>query len=328
MFHHILVPLDGSKNSEQSIPVASRLARASGGSIVFVRAVLPPVEFGKYARQHSITWERAAYETHHAEAASYLVGMTLKYGNELAGIDVGLVIATGITAEAICTAARLEHADLIIMRSRDESGLQRWFFGSVTQEVSRHSSVSVLILHEHGPALSMRRASHPLRVLVPLNGSAASEVALAPALQFLEALAGQEMGVLHLLRVVDMPAIEGKMKSQAHIDTALRTSARQEAEAYLTRVAERLYKEHAAASWLHITTSVIISADVAGTIAQQAEYNGEIEHAGGSDLIVVAKHEHKGLERLLRGHITKHVLHSTRLPLLVVRPQEEVSQRS
>ncbi|HEU0001138.1 MAG TPA: universal stress protein [Ktedonobacteraceae bacterium] len=327
MFQHILVPLDGSKNAEKSIPVASRLARASGGSIVFVRAVLPPVEFGKYAKQHSIAWERAAYETQHAQAASYLVGTTLKYGNELAGIDVGLVVATGITPSAICSAARLEHADLIVMHSHDESAIQRWFFGSVTQEVSRHSSVPVLILHEHGPAIPARRASLPLRVMVPLNGSAASEVAFAPAIEFLEAFAGQEMGILHLLRVIDMPPIEGKMRSQAHIDTSLRTYAKQEAEAYLARVAERLYKEHAEASWLSITTSVIISTDIAGTIAQQAEYNEEVEHAGGSDLIVVAKHEHRGLERLLRGHVTKHMLRSTRLPLLVVHPQEVTSGR-
>jgi len=320
MFQHILVPLDGSKNAEKSIPVASRLARASGGSIVFVRVVLPPADFGKYAKQHSITWEKAAYETQHAQAASYLVGMTLKYGNELAGIDVGLVVATGIAAPTICSAARLEHADLIVMHSRDESTFQRWFFGNVTQEVSRHSSVPVLILHEHGPTIPARRASQPLRVMVPLNGSAASEVALAPALQFLEAFVGQEMGILHLLRVLDMPAIEGKMRSQARID------ARQEAEAYLTGVAERLYKEHAAANWLHITTSVIISTDVAGIITQQAEYNEKVEYAGGSDLIVVAKHKHRGLERLLRGHVTRHVLRSTRLPLLVVHPQKEMSR--
>ena len=30
MFQHILIPLDGSKRAEQAIPVAARLARASG----------------------------------------------------------------------------------------------------------------------------------------------------------------------------------------------------------------------------------------------------------------------------------------------------------
>src|ERR1051326_5761361 len=171
MFQRILVPLDGSKQAEKAIAVAARLARASGASIVFLRAVLPPVDFGKYAKQHSIALEKCPYETQHAGAASYLVNMSLKYGNEIAGIDVGLVIATGLTAPTICAAARPERADLIIMHRRDESSFQRGFFGSVTHEVTRRSDVPVLVLHENGPDLSAIRASRPLRVLVLLNGS-------------------------------------------------------------------------------------------------------------------------------------------------------------
>ena len=58
MFQRIIVPLDGSTGAERAIPVVARLARASGGSIVFVHAVLPPVDFGKYARQHAVLQER------------------------------------------------------------------------------------------------------------------------------------------------------------------------------------------------------------------------------------------------------------------------------
>ena len=327
MFQRIIVPLDGSKSAEGAIPVASRLARACGGSIVFVRVVPPPVELGKYAKQHSVAWERAAYETHHAQAASYLVGTTLKYGNDLAGIDVGLVVATGITNSAICSAARLDHADLIIMRSHEESGFQRWLFGSATQEVVRRSSIPVLILHEHGPGVPATRITRPLRILVPLNGSEESEMALSPALELLSAFAGQQGGTLHLLRVIDLPTSESRIRSQAHINRQSHTM--QEAEAYLQRIRERLYAEHSATSWLHITTSVIISTDIAGTITQQAEYNDDREDTGGSDLIVATNSEHKGIERLLmRGNITKRVLSSTRLPMLVVHPQETPVQSS
>lgn len=328
MFQRILVPLDGSKNAEKAIAVAGRLARASGASIIFLRVVLPPVEFGKYAKQHSIAWEKAAYETQHAEAASYLVNMSLKYANEIAGIDVGLVIATGITVPAICAAARLERADLIIMHRRDESGFQRWFFGSVTQEVTRHSDVPVLVLHEHGPNLSAIRASRPLRVLVPLNGSPAFEIALAPALQFLAASTGQEAGILHLLRVIDLAASANKMSSPGFTDTSLQANGIHEADIYLKDVAERLYKEHSKADWLSITTSVKVSSDIAGTIAQQAEYDGGGDYVGGCDLIVVTDRQHRGIERLLRGKVTRHILTSTRIPVLVIHPRETLSRSS
>src|SRR5438270_651111 len=39
MFKRILVPLDGSVRAERALPIAARLARASGGSIVLVRVV-------------------------------------------------------------------------------------------------------------------------------------------------------------------------------------------------------------------------------------------------------------------------------------------------
>src|SRR5260221_9450010 len=42
MFRRILVPLDGSELAERAIPVAARIARASGGGPVFLRVILPP----------------------------------------------------------------------------------------------------------------------------------------------------------------------------------------------------------------------------------------------------------------------------------------------
>jgi nucleotide-binding universal stress UspA family protein len=39
MFQRILVPLDGSQCAERAIPVAARLARASGGSVILVQAL-------------------------------------------------------------------------------------------------------------------------------------------------------------------------------------------------------------------------------------------------------------------------------------------------
>jgi nucleotide-binding universal stress UspA family protein len=36
MFKRILVPLDGSPRAEHALPVAARLARASGGTVVLL----------------------------------------------------------------------------------------------------------------------------------------------------------------------------------------------------------------------------------------------------------------------------------------------------
>ena len=41
MFRRILVPLDGSKRAERVLPIASRLAKSAGGTVILLRVVNP-----------------------------------------------------------------------------------------------------------------------------------------------------------------------------------------------------------------------------------------------------------------------------------------------
>jgi nucleotide-binding universal stress UspA family protein len=327
MFQRILVPLDESAQAERAIPVAARLARASGGSIVFVCVVIPPVEGGKYAVRQSDVWQRKAFEADRAKAITYLAGMIISHANELAGIEIEMGVASDIVPAGICSTARREHADLVVMCSYGETGLKRWIFGSVAQEVVRHSPVPVLVLHEHGAAFSGSRAAHPLRVLVALDGSPQSEAALEPTIELMAALTTPAQSTLHLLRVVDLPPANGKWRSQVYIDAMMLEQARQEAEAYLKAVAHRLHTGPLAALNLTVTSSVAISTDITSTIIKQAEQIDPPEYVGGCDLIVMTTHERRGLRRLVRGSsVPEHVLDSTRLPLLIVRPHETPTQ--
>ena len=48
MFRRFFVPLDGSPRAEKAIPVAASLARASSGSVILARVLVPPMheEYG------------------------------------------------------------------------------------------------------------------------------------------------------------------------------------------------------------------------------------------------------------------------------------------
>ncbi len=46
MFKRMLVPLDGSTRAERALPVAARIARATGGSLVLLQATSFPVDYG------------------------------------------------------------------------------------------------------------------------------------------------------------------------------------------------------------------------------------------------------------------------------------------
>ena len=325
MFQRVLVPLDGSDRAERAIPVAAQIARANRGSIVLVRVVLPPFEPGKYAAPHSVVWERRAFETHRAEAASYLASTMLAHASELAGIEIDMGVASGLIAPAITSIARSQQADVIVMCSHGETGLKRWFFGSIAQEIINHSTVPALILHEHGSRL-VSYPARPLRALVVLDASPLSEVALEPAAHLITALAAPALATLHLQRVLDLPSFESGWHSRTHLEKAW-----QDAETSLKRTAEDLLQRQTPALYkLTITTSVTASTDVMETITRQTEQaaiTGQAE-VDAFDLIALASHPRRGLRRLITGSLPERMLGSTHLPLLVVRPPEAISTTS
>jgi nucleotide-binding universal stress UspA family protein len=267
--------------------------------------------------------EVEATEKDLAEAASYLEAITVAYADDLAGIKTEIDVATGAASPTIFSTARYEDVDLIVMCSHGETGLKRWVLGGVAQEAVRHSPVPVLVLSEHGMVPSTPDATHPLHFLVALDGSVLAETALEPAAQLIAALAGPRQGELHLLRVVDLPSAYGKMKSQAYISDSMQEEARKEAEKYVKAVADRLCEGPFAAFKLNITSSIVVSTDVAGTIIKQAEQAEGAERFARFDVIAIATHGRGGLRRLVMGSVTERILGATKLPLLIVRPRED-----
>src|SRR5207253_2177357 len=75
-----------------------------------------------------------------------------------------------------------------------------------------------------------------------------------------------------------------------------------------------------------ITSSVVVNPDVAGTILRQAEPPTETQNGNGYALVALATHGRTGIRRWFLGSITEHILGATKLPLLIVRPQEAAIQ--
>src|SRR4051794_15160076 len=161
MFASILVPIDGTAESNAALPAARTFARATGASITLLR-VSPPGDS---------TSDRAAF----TDAAETLERIAAEFrGSE---VPVETVVREGDdVANEILQQSRAQGADLIVMRTHGRVGLERAVLGSVTQRVLAESGVPVALLRPGG-----RRINQIRKLLVPIDGSPGGAVALGTA---------------------------------------------------------------------------------------------------------------------------------------------------
>ncbi|HLJ36588.1 MAG TPA: universal stress protein [Ktedonobacteraceae bacterium] len=320
MFERILVPLDGSERAEQAIPVAARIAKATGGSIVLLQVIEQVTAYDMYSVRSSFVSPQEV-EAAITKATDYLNSTTQK--DELEGVGIQVEVLAGAVAPTICAFAESTSADMIVMSSHGYTGFKRWFLGSVADVVSRSATVPVLILRE-GELLPTDKFQNEssLRALVMVDGSPLSEAVIEPVAHLVAALAAPATGTLHFLRVVNFPVTFGQGKSQANFSMEFIDQEEQAARTYLASLMEQLGKGSVAPLNLSLTASVAASSDVAHTIVEASE-SPENEYA----LLAMSTHGRSGWKRLVIGSVTQRVLHSTKLPMLIVPPLQRAAQK-
>ncbi len=323
MFQRILVPLDGAARAEKAIPLAARLARASGGSVVLLQVICTPADTGGFMYE-PVVFTQEDIDTELSKATKYLT--TISLSDELEGIGAHTLVLVGSVAPSILSAIQMNSIDLVIMSSHGETGLMHWVMGSVAQKIVRHSPVPVLVLRDGGPTLGETTPTVP-RALVSLDGSHLAESAILPTAQLVSALAAPAQGSLHLIRVVTSPPGYERMLPPSEIGPHTMEHEEEEAHTYLRDLSVSLLKKELAGLNLDITWSVIFEPDVAATLVRMAEHGDELRSIPGCQLIAMATHGRSGLQRWALGSITERVLTATRLPMLIVRPQGVASKQ-
>lgn len=200
--------------------------------------------------------------------------------------------------------------------------LKPLYLGSVAEKVIRHAAIPVMAL----PAVEIEQAQvdqQAVRTLIVLDGSPLSEAILESAASLTAALAqaaGQQ-GMVRLMRIVDIPPSYGKFRSgvDSFYDAEMRAEARHEDEQYLRTIAARFTEGEFAKYQLAVSSSVATDTDVAEALVQQAEQ----EHVG---FIAMAAHGRGGVQHWALGSITERVLHATKRPLFILRPQHGAVQ--
>jgi nucleotide-binding universal stress UspA family protein len=157
-------------------------------------------------------------------------------------------------------------------------------------------------------------------ILVPLDGSAFGEHALAPALGI-----ARRVGAMLRFAVVYEPAVPlppvtptpvllDPMPTVPPPDPRLDEELRAQRKSYLASVPERV----AGDGGVHVTTALLEGA-VSDALVTHAE---EI----GADLVVMTTHGRGGLSRLWLGSVAEDVIRGVTRPVLLVRPGDAPSQ--
>ena len=146
----ILVPLDGSRLAESVLPYVESLAKQWADKqvkVVLFRAYQPPVVSSDYPSDMPLSWE----EHVELEAAKcklvvgpYLAGIEKRFKE--AGLEVNKEVPLGKPADEIINYTKNNQVSLIAMITHGRSGISRWAYGSVAEEVMLRTYTPVLLV--------------------------------------------------------------------------------------------------------------------------------------------------------------------------------------
>lgn len=301
MFRKIIVPLDSSSLAEQALCPAASVAHACGAAIelllVHAGAAYDGIIHGSSAGD--------------PEEHVYVQGLAQEVAHRFA-ITVTSHVARGIPVESIVRRARETGADLIVMTSHGRTGFSRAWLGSVADGVVRASTIPVLI---DRPIEGRRwRSSCALpyhRVMIPLDGSALSAAMLEPAIALCRRMDARPILVRVVLPVtIDVSDAGVPLYPPQIVDPEATRHYVDQAQDALTEVSRTLEAD----TRIQAETEVAVGENVAATLIDVAKRRR-------ADIIAMSTHS-RGPSRLLLGSVTDKVLRGTKLPILVLHPQE------
>jgi nucleotide-binding universal stress UspA family protein len=200
VFSKLVVALDGSVESERILPLASTIARITGGELNIVRVIDDDAE--------SAELDAAIRQLASLSAEMGSVGLPL-HTNVVRGDVVGQLLRE----------IDRVNADAVLMTTHGRGGLKRALMGSVTEKMLEHSNVPVIALRSGGKAVDTIHT-----VVVPIDDSLGSALALSAA----KLLAGPASAHIELLHVVP-PLVRYLRGRYIHPEWEEETRARAEA---------------------------------------------------------------------------------------------------
>ncbi|MFN3505412.1 MAG: universal stress protein [Caldimicrobium sp.] len=138
-FKKILVPVDGSKYSEEAVERAIDFASYFKSSVILLSVVEIPIEFYETSTEISKILEHIKLEME-----EFFRKMKMKFKEKI--LEVKSILLEGVIEEKILEKAKEEEVDIIIMGSHGKTGLKRLLMGSTTEKVLNLCNKPVLVV--------------------------------------------------------------------------------------------------------------------------------------------------------------------------------------
>ena len=294
----ILVPLDGSELAEGALSIATEVARAQRTHLVLMSSWEEPGS-GTPAAVSMEMDERAQdyFQT-------YLHGIR----NRLKQPEIRIIVRCGDPCDSIIEAAEEVGARMIVAASHGRSGLSRWLYGSTTSRLLHESRIPVLVagpkaLRASSPRLMVRH------IMVPLDGSALSEVALDTGVVFAVAFGAR----LSLVRAVKWAFETYPYAGAATYIQALDNDLEEAARDYIRK------RESS------VTPNVKVNGFVVRGFAVEALLTFEEQRE--VDLVVMTTHARNGLARATLGSTAERILQG-KAPVMLLRPERHTRKET
>lgn len=140
-FEKVLLPTDGSEESEKALDTAVELARTYDGVIHVVYVV----NIGVDTQYESVSNLMGELESSRKlEKIGKEVTESIKEKLEEKDVDSEIQIVSGVPHREINKYAEENNMDVIVMSTHGRTGLDRMLLGSVTEKIVRSSEIPVM----------------------------------------------------------------------------------------------------------------------------------------------------------------------------------------
>jgi nucleotide-binding universal stress UspA family protein len=298
MFHHILVPLDGSRLAESALVTAGWLAGKLDAQLTLIHLIERNAPSRVHNERHLVTREEA---TRYLDEVSRGPGLA------------GLRITTHVHEVEVSDVARsiFEHSaelvpDLIVMCAHGTGGVRRLLFGVIAQQVITLGKTPVLIVYPSPGRREAEEAGEIRSIIAPIDGNMDHERSLPIAAGLAKALKCRLRLLMVVPKITDLTGSEGAVSFM--LPGSTRTELEMEsvaARGYLDRRVEDLVK-----------TGIAVEAETSR--GDPAQVIISAARRLSSDLVVMGTHGRAGTEAFWEGSVAAEVAARIRIPLLLV----------